>query len=217
MKSFLVIGLGRFGSYLSIKLASLKNEVMVVDKNEESVKEVAQYVNNCSIVDCTDETVLKEVGVRDFDYVFVCIGDDFKSSLEITSMAKELGAQNVISMASDDMHAKFLLKNGADKVVYPEKNLAEKLAVKFSADTAFDYIELTEEYFISEIKVPDIWVDKSIRDANIRAKHNLNILATKINEKVFPMPGADYVFKGDEHLIVMGKNTDVQKFIKKYN
>lgn len=217
MKSFLVIGLGRFGSYLSIKLASLKNEVMVVDKNEEAVKEVAQYVNNCSIVDCTDETVLKEVGVRDFDYVFVCIGDDFKSSLEITSMAKELGAQNVISMASDDMHAKFLLKNGADKVVYPEKNLAEKLAVKFSADTAFDYIELTEEYFISEIKVPDIWVDKSIRDANIRAKHNLNILATKINEKVFPMPGADYVFKGDEHLIVMGKNTDVQKFIKKYN
>lgn len=217
MKSFLVIGLGRFGSYLSIKLASLKNEVMVVDKNEEAVKEVAQYVNNCSIVDCTDETVLKEVGVRDFDYVFVCIGDDFKSSIEITSMAKELGAQNVISMASDDMHAKFLLKNGADKVVYPEKNLAEKLAVKFSADTAFDYIELTEEYFISEIKVPDIWVDKSIRDANIRAKHNLNILATKNNEKVFPMPGADYVFKGDEHLIVMGKNTDVQKFIKKYN
>lgn len=217
MKSFLVIGLGRFGSYLSIKLASLKNEVMVVDKNEEAVKEVAQYVNNCSIVDCTDETVLKEVGVRDFDYVFVCIGDDFKSSIEITSMAKELGAQNVISMASDDMHAKFLLKNGADKVVYPEKNLAEKLAVKFSADTAFDYIELTEEYFISEIKVPDIWVDKSIRDANIRAKHNLNILATKKNEKVFPMPGADYVFKGDEHLIVMGKNTDVQKFIKKYN
>lgn len=217
MKSFLVIGLGKFGSYLSIKLASLKNEVMVVDKDEEAVKNVAQYVNNCSIVDCTNETVLKEIGVRDFDYVFVCIGDDFKSSLEITSMAKELGAQNVISMASEDMHAKFLLKNGADKVVYPEKNLAEKLAVKYSADTAFDYIELTEEYFISEINVPDIWVDKSIKEANIRAKHSINILATKEGEKVFPMPGADYVFKGDEHLIVMGKNTDIQKFIKKYN
>lgn len=217
MKSFLVIGLGKFGSYLSVKLASLKNEVMVVDKDEEAVKNVAQYVNNCSIVDCTNETVLKEIGVRDFDYVFVCIGDDFKSSLEITSMAKELGAQNVISMASEDMHAKFLLKNGADKVVYPEKNLAEKLAVKYSADTAFDYIELTEEYFISEINVPDIWVDKSIKEANIRAKHSINILATKEGEKVFPMPGADYVFKGDEHLIVMGKNTDIQKFIKKYN
>ena len=217
MKSFLVIGLGKFGSYLSVKLASLKNEVMVVDKDEEAVKNVAQYVTNCSIVDCTNETVLKEIGVRDFDYVFVCIGDDFKSSLEITSMAKELGAQNVISMASEDMHAKFLLKNGADKVVYPEKNLAEKLAVKYSADTAFDYIELTEEYFISEINVPDIWVDKSIKEANIRAKHSINILATKEGEKVFPMPGADYVFKGDEHLIVMGKNTDIQKFIKKYN
>lgn len=217
MKSFLVIGLGKFGSYLSVKLASLKNEVMVVDKDEEAVKNVAQYVNNCSIVDCTNESVLKEIGVRDFDYVFVCIGDDFKSSLEITSMAKELGAQNVISMASEDMHAKFLLKNGADKVVYPEKNLAEKLAVKYSADTAFDYIELTEEYFISEINVPDIWVDKSIKEANIRAKHSINILATKEDEKVFPMPGADYVFKGDEHLIVMGKNTDIQKFIKKYN
>lgn len=217
MKSFLVIGLGKFGSYLSIKLASLKNEVMVVDKDEEAVKNMASYVNNCSIVDCTNEEVLKQLGVRDFDYVFVCIGDDFKSSLEITSMAKELGAQNVISMASEDMHAKFLLKNGADKVVYPEKNLAEKLAVKYSADTAFDYIELTEEYFISEINVPDIWVDKSIKEANIRAKHSINILATKEGEKVFPMPGADYVFKGDEHLIVMGKNTDIQKFIKKYN
>ncbi|MEE1003244.1 MAG: TrkA family potassium uptake protein [Acutalibacteraceae bacterium] len=217
MKSFLVIGLGKFGSYLSVKLASLKNEVMVVDKDEEAVKNVAAYVNNCSIVDCTNEEVLKQLGVRDFDYVFVCIGDDFKSSLEITSMAKELGAQNVISMASEDMHAKFLLKNGADKVVYPEKNLAEKLAVKYSADTAFDYIELTEEYFISEINVPDIWVDKSIKEANIRAKHSINILATKEGEKVFPMPGADYVFKGDEHLIVMGKNTDIQKFIKKYN
>lgn len=217
MKSFLVIGLGKFGSYLSVKLASLKNEVMVVDKDEEAVKNMASYVNNCSIVDCTNEEVLKQLGVRDFDYVFVCIGDDFKSSLEITSMAKELGAQNVISMASEDMHAKFLLKNGADKVVYPEKNLAEKLAVKYSADTAFDYIELTEEYFISEINVPDIWVDKSIKEANIRAKHSINILATKEGEKVFPMPGADYVFKGDEHLIVMGKNTDIQKFIKKYN
>lgn len=217
MKSFLVIGLGKFGSYLSVKLASLKNEVMVVDKDEEAVKNMAAYVNNCSIVDCTNEEVLKQLGVRDFDYVFVCIGDDFKSSLEITSMAKELGAQNVISMASEDMHAKFLLKNGADKVVYPEKNLAEKLAVKYSADTAFDYIELTEEYFISEINVPDIWVDKSIKEANIRAKHSINILATKEGEKVFPMPGADYVFKGDEHLIVMGKNTDIQKFIKKYN
>lgn len=217
MKSFLVIGLGKFGSYLSVKLASLKNEVMVVDKDEEAVKNVASYVNNCSIVDCTNEEVLKQLGVRDFDYVFVCIGDDFKSSLEITSMAKELGAQNVISMAGDDLHAKFLLKNGADKIFYPEKNLAEKLAVKYSADTVFDYIELTEDYFISEINVPDIWIDKSIREANIRAKHSINILATKFNGKISPMPGADYVFTGKEHLIVMGKNTDIQKFIKKYN
>lgn len=217
MKSFLVIGLGKFGSYLSVKLASLKNEVMVVDKDEEAVKNVASYVNNCSIVDCTNEEVLKQLGVRDFDYVFVCIGDDFKSSLEITSMAKELGAENVISMAGDDLHAKFLLKNGADKIVYPEKNIAEKLAVKYSADTVFDYIELTEDYFISEINVPDIWIDKSIREANIRAKHSINILATKVDDKVSPMPGADYIFSGDEHLIVMGKNTDIQKFIKKYN
>lgn len=217
MKSFLVIGLGKFGSYLSIKLASLKNEVMVVDKDEEAVKNVAVYVNNCSIVDCTNEEVLKQLGVRDFDYVFVCIGDDFKSSIEITSMAKELGAQNVISMAGDDLHAKFLLRNGADKIIYPEKNLAEKLAVKYSADTVFDYIELTEDYFISEINVPDIWIDKSIREANIRAKHSINILATKTNGKISPMPGADYMFKGDEHIIVMGKNTDIQKFIKKYN
>lgn len=217
MKSFLIIGLGNFGSYLSKKLATLNNEVMVVDRNEEAVKEIAPYVNSCSIVDCADEAVLRELGVRDFDYVFVCIGEDFKSSLEITSLAKELGAKKVISKAIDELHAKLLLKNGADDVVYPEKILGEKIAVKYSADTVFDYIELTDEYFISEINVPDIWSGKSIKDADIRAKHKLNILATKEGENVFPMPGADYVFNGDEHVIVMGKNTDIQKFIKKYN
>lgn len=216
MKSFLVIGMGKFGSYLSKKLASLNNEVMVVDKDEKKIKEAAQYINNCLIVDCTDESVLKEIGVRDFDYVFVCIGEDFKASLEITSMAKELGAQNVVSMASEDMHAKFLLKNGADRVVYPEKNLAEKIAVKYSADTVFDYIELTNDCFISEVNIPEELINISIGDAHIRAKYNINILATKEGDKVIPMPSADYVFKGDERLIVMGKNIDIQKFIKKY-
>lgn len=217
MKSFLVIGLGKFGSYLSKKLASLNNEVMVVDRDEEVVKEVAPYVNSCSIVDCADEAVLRELGVSEFDYVFVCIGDDFKSSLEITTIAKELGAKKVISKAIDELHAKFLLRNGADNVVYPEKILGEKLAVKYSADTVFDYIELTDGYFISEIHVPDIWIGKSIKEADVRVKHNINILATKENENVFPMPSADYVLKGNEHLIVLGKNTDIQKFIKKYN
>ncbi len=214
MKSYLIIGAGKFGKYLSIKLCELGNEVMIIDKDEEAIRDVSDMVSNCVIGDCSKAQVLEDIGIKDFDYVFVCIGEDFKSSMEITAMASELGAKKLISMAREQSHAKFLKKIGADIIVYPEKDMAEKVAVKYNADTVYDYIELTEEYFATEIQVPFNWIGKTIREIDVRAKYQLNILGIKTENALNPVFSADHVFTESEHLMVAGNNEDIQKFIK---
>ncbi len=151
MKSILVIGLGRFGRHLSLKLMELGNEVMVIDESEEAVERVAPFVTAARIGDCQDTDVLKELGVNNFDICFVCISDDFQGSLEVTYALKELGAQYVVARADRDAQTKFLEKIGADEVIHPEKEAAQRTAVKYSARKTFDYIELTPEYAIFEI------------------------------------------------------------------
>ena len=151
MKSVLIIGLGRFGHHLCRNMAELGNEVMIVDQREEVLEDLLPIVTSAKIGDCTNEEVLRSLGVANFDLCFVCIGTNFQSSLEITSLVKEMGARCVISKANRDIHAKFLLKNGADEVIYPDRDIAEKLAVRHSANHVFDYIELTDEYSIYEI------------------------------------------------------------------
>ena len=148
MKSILIIGMGRFGRHLCRNLAELGNQIMIVDEVEENLQEMLPFVVSAKIGDCTNEAVLKSLGVDNFDLCFVCIGTNFQSSLEITSMVKELGGRRVISKANRDIHAKFLLRNGADEVIYPDRDIAERLAVRYSANHVFDYIELTEEYSI---------------------------------------------------------------------
>ena len=143
MRTMLVIGMGRFGQYLARHFSELGNEVMIVDKNEENIRPMLEYATNAQIADCTDVDVLKNIGVSNFDVCFVCIGIDFQSSLEITSMLKELGAREVVSKASDDIHAKFLLRNGADRVVYPERDMASRMAERYSAENALDYVGLS--------------------------------------------------------------------------
>ncbi len=214
MKSYLIIGAGKFGKYLSIKLCELGNEVMIIDKDEDAIRDVSDFVSNCVIADCSKEQVLVDIGIKDFDYVFVCIGEDFKSSMEITAMASELGAKKLISMAREQSHAKFLKKIGADIIVYPEKDMAEKVAVKYNADTVYDYIELTDEYFATEIEVPSDWVGKTIREVNVRVKHNLTILGIKKDNTLNPVFTADHKFSQNEHLMVAGNNEDIQKFLK---
>ncbi|HPE16762.1 MAG TPA: TrkA family potassium uptake protein, partial [Oscillospiraceae bacterium] len=190
MRSMLVIGAGRFGRHLSIKLAELGNEVMVVDKDEEVVTKLAPHVTRAQIGDCMDEEVLSALGVGNFDVCFVCISDNFQSSLEITSLLKELGARTVISKTDRDIHAKFLLKIGADDVVYPERDMAQRTANKYSSPNVFDYIELTPEYVIFEMLAPAAWVGKSIRELDVRSKHNINVIGTKRGETVIPMTDA---------------------------
>ncbi len=215
MKSILIIGLGRFGHHLCYNLAQLGNEIMIVDEVEERLEPMLPYVVSAKIGDCTNEAVLKSLGISNFDLCFVCIGTNFQSSLEITSQVKEMGAKWVISKATRDIHAKFLLRNGADEVIYPDRDTAEKLAVRYSANHVFDYIELAEDYSIYEIPPLSHWIGKSIKELSIRNKYRINIIATKEGETVNMMPGADYVIREKDHLMVMGKNEDVDRIINR--
>lgn len=212
MKSILVIGMGRFGTFLAKKLVELNNDVMVIDKSRDIINAISGDFQNAHIGDCTNEVVLRSLGVSNFDKCFVTIGDNFQSSLEITSLLKELGAKYVISKANREIQAKFLLRNGADEVVYLERDMGEKLAIRHSMDNVFDYIELTEEYSIYEVSVPDSWVGNSIAALGVRAKYNLNVLAIKQGTKTFPMPRPDQVFSKGEHVMVMGKSEDIKRF-----
>ena len=211
MKSILVIGMGRFGKHLARKMTELNNEVMIVDIDESIIEELAQDFTDAHIGDCTNESVLKSLGVRNFDICFVAIGSNFQSSLEITSLLKELGAKYVVSKASRDIQAKFLLKNGADEVVYLEREMAEKLAIRFSARSVFEFIELTHEYAIFEIPSSDSWLGKSIASIDIRRKHHITILAIKNGDILNPLPNSDYVFRHGDHVVVIGKPEDILK------
>lgn len=214
MKSILIIGMGKFGHHLCMNLAELGNEIMIVDAKEEVIEDLLPFVTSAKIGDCTNEEVLKSLGIRNFDLCFVCIGTNFQSSLEITSLVKELGAKYVISKANRDIHAKFLLRNGADEVIYPDRDISEKLAVRLSANHVFDYIELTDEYSIYEIPMIREWCGKSIGEVDIRAKYHVNVLGTKKNGKLALLPGAKYVLAEDEHIMVLGRNEDVNKILK---
>lgn len=216
MKSVLIIGLGRFGQHLCRKMAELENEIMVIDVKEENVEAMMPLVTNAQIGDCTNVEVLKSIGVSNFDLCFVCIGTNFQSSLEITSLLKENGAKYVVSKATRDIQAKFLLHNGADEVIYPDRDIAEKVAVRFSASHVFDYIELNEEYSIFEIPVAEEWAGKSIREVNFRAKYKVSILGLKKGENTTLLPMADHEFDRNEHLMVIGKIEDVERLLKKF-
>ncbi|MPW27244.1 TrkA family potassium uptake protein [Alkalibaculum sp. M08DMB] len=214
-KYILIIGIGRFGRYLASKFSELNNEVMIIDHREDKISDLISVVTSAHIGDCTNIEVLKSLGVANFDICFVCIGSNFQSSIEITSQLKDLGAPYVIAKVNREIHEKFLLRNGADEVIYPEKESAKKTALRLSANHVFDYIELTPEYCILEIPPLHSWIGKTIIDIDVRSNYKINILATKNNNEIFPLPEANYVFKSEEHLIVAGNRIDIIHFMKK--
>lgn len=214
MKSILIIGLGRFGRHMAKKFSEQNNDVMAIDINEERINNVLSVVTNALIGDATNERFMETIGVRDFDLCVVAIGDNFQSSLETTALLKDLGAKFVLARASRDVHAKFLLRNGADDVIYTEKETAERLAVKYGSDNIFNYIELNDEYSIYEIAVPSSWLNKSILKVNVRSKYGFSILATKQGNNIYPLPKPEHVFTDSESLMILGKNEDVSRFIK---
>lgn len=214
MKSILIIGLGRFGKHMAQKFSEQGNDILAVDTDEDRVNAVLPFVTDAQIGDATNEMFVESLGVANFDLCVVAIGDNFQSSLETTSLLKDMGAKFVLSRASRDVHAKFLLRNGADEVVYTEKETAERLAVKYGNDSVFDYIEINEDYSIYEIGVPDSWVGKSILDKKVRTKYNISILATKREKEIYPLPHPDHVFSETESLMILGRNEDVKRLIK---
>ena len=215
MKSILLIGLGRFGKHIAVKLHELNHEVMAIDKNEERVDEVLPYVTNAQIGDSMKEEFLRSLGVGNYDVCIVAIGNDFQGSLETTSLLKELGAKKVVarvgSRAARDVQAKFLLRNGADEIVYPEKQLANWTAIRYTSDHIFDYIELDEEHAIFEIEVPMNWISKSIGEIDIRRRYNINIMAIKKKGKLEMAISPDTRLEEDEALLVLGRHKDIQK------
>lgn len=215
MKSFLIIGTGRFGKHLAMKLIELGNDVVVVDKDEEKIERLTTVFTDSFVGDCRNEGVLRSLGINNFDVCFVCTAQDFQASLEITSMLKELGARFVVSTANRDRQANLLLKIGADDVIYAEKQIAEKTGIKYNAKNIVDLIKITDEYAIYEIPILSDWLGKTIVELNVRKNFKVNIIAVKNGDSITPAPGAAYEFKQGDYIMVIGKQEDVFKLADK--
>ncbi len=211
MKSVLLIGLGRFGKHIAMELNQLGHEVMAIDDDEQKVKDVLSFVTSAQIGDSTNEDFLASLGLSNYDACIVAIGSDFQSSLETTSLLKELGAKRVVSRASRDIQAKFLLRNGADEVVYPEKQLAKWTAIRCTADHVLDYIELDRDHSIFEVSIPKEWIGLSIGEIDIRRRYNINILGVKENGKINVIITPDLILKEGKTMLVLGEYKDLKK------
>ena len=211
MKNILLIGLGRFGRHIALQLNKLGHEVMAVDSNEERVNEILPIVTNAQIGDSTNTEFLKSLGIGNFDVCIVTIGGNFQNSLETTSLLKELGAKLVVSRAERDVQEKFLLRNGADEVIYPEKQVANWAAIRYTADHIRDYIEVDEAHAIFEVEVPKGWIGKTVGELDIRRKYSINIMATKENGKINMAVSPDTVLTDNITLLVLGGYKELQK------
>lgn len=211
MKNILLIGIGRFGKHIALDLHRLNHQVMVVDDNEDRINDLLPYVTSAQIGDSTNRAFLESLGVRNFDVCFVAIGKDFQSSLETTSTLKELGAKMVVSRAASEVHAKFLLRNGADEVIYPEKQVAKWAAIRYSADHILDYIELDDSHAIFEVSVPKAWLGKSILQLDVRRKYGINIMGVKHGTRMDVSITPDTMLTEDVTLLVLGEYKALQK------
>ncbi|MCQ2502592.1 MAG: TrkA family potassium uptake protein [Saccharofermentans sp.] len=211
MKSVLVIGIGRFGYHLIDQLNRAGDQILAVDSSEERIEPVMDMVTSSLIGDATNPAFVKSLGVANFDVCFVAIGDDFQASLETTSLLKECGAKYVVARASRSVHEKFLLRNGADSVVFPEKQLAEWSAIRYSSAKVVDYLDYPGDYSIFEITVPENWIGKSLSELGIRKNFHLNVLSIKRNNNTILEFPADMVFEKGDTVTLFGADKDIKK------
>ena len=212
MQNILLIGLGRFGRHLAVELNELDHEVMAVDDDEDRVNEILPYVTNAQIGDSTNADFLKSLGIGNFDICFVTISANFENSLETTSLLKELGAKIVISRAERDIQKKFLLRNGADQVVYPERQVAKWASIRYTADHILDYMEIDASHAIFEAEVPEEWLGKTIGELDVRRKYNINIIAVKDKGGVNIAISADTLLKQDATILVIGEHKAIKRW-----
>ncbi|MBO4695865.1 MAG: TrkA family potassium uptake protein [Lachnospiraceae bacterium] len=211
MKTILLIGLNRFGSLLAQQLHDLGHQVMAVDRSEDRINSILPLVTGAQIGDSTNETFLRSLGVSNYDVCIVTIGGDFQSSLETTSLLKELGAKLVVSRADREVQAKFLLRNGADEVINPEKQIAEWAAIRYASNHILDYIKLDDDHAIFEVPVPKDWEGKSIGHLDIRKKYGINIMAIKENGQMNLTVTPDLVLDDTKTLLVLGDQRSIQR------
>lgn len=214
MKNFLLIGLGRFGKFFAMKTAALGHQIMAVDINEERVNDVLPYVTNALIGDSSRQDFLESLGVTNYDACIVAIGDDFQKSLETTYLLKELGAKKIVARASQDIQKKFLLNNGADQVIYPEKALAEWTAVSLSSDKILDFVALDDTYAVSEVVMPAKWIGKTLLDLDVRKRFNVNIIGAKDIKGTVKTLDPNDALRESDRLLVMGRNDDIVKLFR---
>jgi len=217
MKSFLIIGLGKFGLHMAQKFIENGHEVMAIERDEARADNASSIIQNILIGDATEERLMQSVGVADFDLAVIALSNDFQATLEITVLLKDLGCKYIIARATSDKHKKLLLRNGADHVVYAEREAAERLAVIHGDDNVFNFIELTPEVGIYEVVVPAAWCGKSIQELDIRNQYEVSVLATKDKktDRLLPLPSPRYVFEPGEHIMVMGGMEDVENLNRK--
>ena len=213
MKSFVIIGIGRFGSNLAKTLTELGHEVLAIDEEIKRIQEISNYVTNAVVCDYRDENALKSLGVKNFDCAVVAISNDIEANIFLTLMLKDIGVPYVVSKAVTDLHARVLKQVGADKVVFPEKDMGMKVAQSLTATNILDFIELSDEYTIVETKTPAKWVGKSLKLLELRTKYGINVVAIKnlINDYIDISPNPDYLFKEDDILVIIGSNEDISK------
>lgn len=212
MKSILLIGLGRFGRHIAQKLHAMGRDVIAIDKDEAQVNAALPYVTNAMVADSTNPAFLKSLGIPDFDLAIVAIGDDFQSSLETTSQLKDYGARYVIARASRGIHEKFLLRNGADEAVYPEKQLALWAAIRYGSNHLLDYFQLSDEYAVYEIPVPKTWIGETIGKLDIRKKYHVNVLGLKKGGHLSMGITPETRFEADDAVLVVGTEAIMRKF-----
>lgn len=217
MKQFIVIGIGRFGSGVAERLCELGQEVLAIDTDEEAIQKISERVTHAVTADATDENILKSLGVRNFDAAVVAIGSDIQSSILTTLMLKEMGVKYVVAKAQNELHAKVLLRIGADKIVFPERDMGERVAHNLISSNILEYIELSPEHSIIEYAVPKSWVGKNLRDINMRAKFGVTVVAIrcKNDERINISPKADNEIKEGDIMIVIGKNDELKKLERK--
>ena len=213
MKTFVVIGLGRFGTAVATELCELGHEVLAIDAHEESVQQVADRVTHAVTGDARDPAVLRALGVRNYDCAIVAVGDDVGNSALITLNLKEIGLKRVICKAQSHVHRKVLEKIGADRVVFPEHEMGVKLAQGLSSSNVLNFIELSEDFGIVELEIPKSWQHRSIRDLDVRARYHVNIIAVRKGSTglLDVSPGADYVLEGKDAVVTLGRNEDINR------
>lgn len=214
LKQFVVIGLGRFGASIAKTLYGLGYDVLGIDSSEEIVQAMADSITHAVEADATDENTLKALGVRNFDVGIVSIGQDIQASILVTLILKELGIKFVVAKAQSELHGKVLYKIGADRVVFPERDMGVRVAHNLVSSNILDYIELSPDFSIVEIEAISEWFDKSLKDLDMRVRHGLNVMAIKRNEEVIVSPKADDIIRAGDILVVVGQNKDIEKLEK---